>query len=60
MINTIQLPDGHKWINDSTSSASENWFQCSLCGATFVHDMIDGSFRFDNGDGGCDGSASEL
>lgn len=50
---TITLPKGHKWIEDLTSSGAETWFQCSVCGATFVHDMIDGSYRFDNGVGSC-------
>ena len=50
---TITLPEGHKWVEDLTSSGSETWFQCK-CGATFVHDMIDNSQRFEDGDGTCD------
>jgi hypothetical protein len=57
---TIKLPEGHKWVEDLTSSGSENWFQCSVCGATFIHDMIDNSQRFEDGDGSCNETASEL
>jgi len=53
MTNTIQLPDGHKWVEVPAASASETWFQCDICGATFIHDMIDDSQQFEDGDGTC-------
>jgi len=62
MTNTIQLPKGHEWLNCKFApiSASETQFECSRCGATFFHDMIDNSQYFEDGNGSCDETASEL
>lgn len=51
--NIIRLPEGHKWIANNHAPASESWFNCQ-CGAFFIHDMIDGSCKFEDGDGTCD------
>jgi hypothetical protein len=52
---TIKLPAGHKWEEvKHAPSAAETWFQCEKCNATFIHDMIDGSFEQEAGDGSCD------
>ena len=50
---TITLPDGHKWKEVEATTASETIFQCQ-CGATFIHDLIDNSQGFEDGDGSCD------
>ena len=53
MDSTIKLPEGHKW-KEIPVSGSETLFQCEKCGATFIHDGIDGSTEFEDGDGTCD------
>jgi hypothetical protein len=50
---TIKLPDGHTWVEVQSSNAAETTFECK-CGASFIHDGIDGSCHFQNGDGSCD------
>lgn len=50
---TITLPEGHKWKEVQSATSSETWFQCSKCGATFIHDMIDNSQMFEDGDDSC-------
>ena len=54
MSKPIKLPEGHKWEEIKHSPAAETWFQCFKCGASFVHDMIDNSVEYENGDGKCD------
>jgi hypothetical protein len=54
MNNTIKLPNGHKWEEVTAATASETWFQCNRCGATFIHDMIDDSIEQEAGDESCD------
>ena len=54
MNETIKLPEGHKWEEVKHAPSSETWFQCEKCGATFIHDMIDGSIEQEAGDGKCD------
>lgn len=51
---SIKLPEGHKWKEVKFATSSETCFECETCGATFVHDMIDNSQNFEDGDGKCD------
>jgi len=54
--NTIQLPEGHTWVEVPSPFAQVSYFQCTLCNAEFAHDMESGKVEFDEGDGTCDES----
>lgn len=46
---TIKLPKGHKWEEVNVGAAAVG-FECK-CGASFIHDLIDGSQEYNAGDG---------
>lgn len=54
---TITLPAGHQWVERNFVSGAETIFDCPNCGATFEHDGMDGSFRYEPGDESCDEDA---
>lgn len=43
------LPEGHDWTEVNVG-ASETAFECG-CGASFFHDLQDGSVSYDEGEG---------
>ena len=53
---SIRLPEGHEWAECKSAplSASETLFECTRCGATFWHDMIDNEQKFEDGNGACE------
>jgi hypothetical protein len=52
--NTIQLPEGHTWVEVPSPFAQMTYFQCDKCNAQFSHDMESGEVGFGEGDGTCD------
>ena len=52
--NTIQLPEGHTWVDVTSPFAQVNYFQCDKCPAQVSYDMESGEVEFDEGDETCD------
>lgn len=50
----INLPSGHEWREHESGSSSETLFICKDCGASFIHNMMDGSTHFEIGYGECE------
>ena len=54
--NTIQLPEGHTWVDSKSPFSQVVCFQCDKCHAQFSYDMEYGEEVFDDGNGTCEES----